>query len=555
MSEMEEVLGVSMFLLQVLIGSPRALNLRNIIWHGFVAPHELDSGFYWLLLWLMLDIFERDFPGISFIPAREMKDLSRIAPETYDFGIGGSSTLHLAGKDETVTATLRQELTTLLSRSSFILPHRAQNILSAYDYYTRGELDSYGYYFCLVLAMPVLEHCLRHQWVEANGLPPQLLCADSFRYYTVMDMFLETHLHPFMSVEALTTGSMSGPSSFSSTSGNPLPTTSEPARANLLPERLGKRILIALNDTFIYPLGPRPRDRISHGDVHPTSVTRLAAARCLEIIIYLALKCQPPSSQITPPILESCAHFYDNYVSCWHPHSLLERQLHKTSNQSWRQFLVTALSIPSSIDEASSTQDESTDEPLLRRLGYSDETHAAFDALHSIHEYRSSKSPTHESVHMVDFLSLETFDSGISAIPTEDMALQLTFFDSLDSPSQATSSFESARKVCFELDSLLSQWNSKIVAQLEQIRGGQASKRLEASFHKQLLVLDLAIVSLAAILLFCESHLHSPLLDPKSTRNLLTSISQLRIKIENNAWDESVALLTSALNLMLKLMS
>lgn len=554
MSEMEETLGTSMFLLQVLIGSPRALNLRNIIWHGFVASHELDPGFYWLLLWLMLDIFEREFPGIHSIPAREMKDLSRISPETYDFGLGSSSALHLAGTEETVTASLRQELMHLMSHSSFILPYRDQNILSAYDYYSRGESDPYGYYLCLVLALPVLEHCLRYQWVTANELPPQLLCADSFRYYTVMDMFLETHLHPFMSVEALTTGSLTSDSP-TNTAANPLPPVAESNRPNLLPARLGKRILIALNDTFIYPMGPRPRDRISHGDVHPTSVTRLAAARCLEIIIHLALKCRSSTATEPLPGLESCISFYDNFVSCWHPHSLLERQLYKTKNQAWRQFLVSVLSIPSSIDEDLHGQDKCAEEPLLRRLGYIDETHAAFETLRIIREYRASKCLTPESVPIIDFLNLETFDYGADVIPTELKALQLTFFDTLDSSSQATSSFESARKVCLELDSMLVQWHTKIIEQKEQIQGGQASKRLEASFHKQLLVLDLATVSFASIIMFCECHLLTPLLDPKTTRNLLTSISQLKIKIENNAWDESVTLLSSALNLISKLIS
>ena len=35
-----------MILLQILMGSPRSLNLRNLIWHGFINPGEFDTNLY-----------------------------------------------------------------------------------------------------------------------------------------------------------------------------------------------------------------------------------------------------------------------------------------------------------------------------------------------------------------------------------------------------------------------------------------------------------------------------------------------------------------------------
>lgn len=558
--EIAELLGESLFLLQVMIGSPRALNLRNIIWHGFVAPHELHPGYYWLLLWLMLEIFERDFPEVEAIPPREMKDLGRVPPETYDFGLGASSALAEVGQDDSTTSRIRSDIALLLHRSPFVLPFRADTFLLSYDYYSRGESDPFGYYFSLVLALPALEHCLRAAWVSANGLPQQLLCADSFRYYTVLDMFLDTHLHPFMTVEALTTGSLgatSDPSAAPKVASDALPMP-----PSLLVDELGVRAFVALNDTFVYPYGPRPRDRISHGDVKPECVTRLAAARCLELVLYLALQADQKRASLLHPDkltrldlskeLETCREFYSHYVSCWHPHSLLERQLHDTTLSSWRQWLSSVLLIPSSVAD----DVESTEDMLLRRLGYKDETEACLQMLQTLRERRSSKAPSTLISPLIDFISTSAFDLGAKSIPEAATShLQLTFFDTLHSAPTTTSSCDSARKLCVEVDTLITLWLAKLAAQKEQVETGQATKRLEASFHKQLFVLDYTTAFFATLLLFCESQLHFSNLDAKSTRKLMTPITQLKQKIENNAWDESTVLFGTTLDILRVLMS
>lgn len=553
-AEMEELLGGSLFLLQVIIGSPRALNLRNIVWHGFVASHELHPGFYWFLLWVGLEIFEREFPGLDVISAREMKDLGRIEDETYDFGIGALSALVDVGRDEITTNDLRTQISLLLHRSTFILPYRADTLMLAYDYFAKGEHDSYAYYFCLVLALPVLEHCLRSCWIHANDLPPPLLCADSFRYYTVLDMFLEPQLHPLMSVETLTTGSLEGTEASSSAS---LSTTAGTSRPNLLTERIGNRIMIALNDTFLYPLGPRPRDRISHGDINPKSVTRFAAARCFEMILYLALHHYGSSAQsgegrhssLCLP-LHNCMHFFDNYVSCWHPHSLLERQFSRTVRSSWLQWLQAVLSIP-----RPETIENMSEDVITRRFGYRDETEAGFSVIKEITSKRNLTSLSSSVTPLLDFFTIDALSSEPKALQTSMEPLKLTFFNCLDSPAFVNSSCESARKICLEVDKIILMWLTRLLAQKEQIQAGTASKRLESSFHKQLLVLDLATTFFASMLHFCESQLHFSILDVKNTRKVLNPIVQMRQKIENNSWDEIAGILVSTMNILSNLVS
>ncbi|CAF3162351.1 unnamed protein product [Rotaria sp. Silwood2] len=43
-------------LLQLLIGSPKSINLRNVYWHGFVQYNEVSPKFIYLLLYLILQI-------------------------------------------------------------------------------------------------------------------------------------------------------------------------------------------------------------------------------------------------------------------------------------------------------------------------------------------------------------------------------------------------------------------------------------------------------------------------------------------------------------------
>ena len=51
---MEELLSVlgspCLLLLRLLLGSPNSLNLRNLVWHGFLSPEELSPVFASCLL-------------------------------------------------------------------------------------------------------------------------------------------------------------------------------------------------------------------------------------------------------------------------------------------------------------------------------------------------------------------------------------------------------------------------------------------------------------------------------------------------------------------------
>uniref|UniRef100_T1J3K5 DUF4209 domain-containing protein n=1 Tax=Strigamia maritima TaxID=126957 RepID=T1J3K5_STRMM len=66
-----------MQVLQVLIGPPVSLNLRNLVWHGFIAQNELPLSFSWFLFGIIAGI--GNLLKMKIIPRRLTLNLSQIS--------------------------------------------------------------------------------------------------------------------------------------------------------------------------------------------------------------------------------------------------------------------------------------------------------------------------------------------------------------------------------------------------------------------------------------------------------------------------------------------
>ena len=588
--EMKAVLGESpLFLLQVILGSPRALNLRNIAWHGFASPNEVHPGFYCLLLLLYLDVVEFRLLGVqdNFI-SRELRDLSSLPPSDFDFGLGPMSILSEFQADSRGSLTtsqeaLKVELFEVFQKSLFVVPGRSTLFHQALEYYAKADTDPYAIFFCLILALPTLEHCLRAFWITENSMPTPLLCADSFRYYSIIDMFLDTHVNDdTMSVDALTTGSLDDTPPSSSNppqlTPSPTPPSSTPTipafdakvpvlprfgsptqtyqnaqlpapqqRPNRLVEVLGTPLMTAMNDIFLFPLGPRPRDRISHGDVDPNKIGRLSAARCMEIIIALCLKFMP--SEDTNELIhrhlfepfESCKRYFESFVPSWHPKSLLQRHLAGPSKVSWIKWKAMVLAIPYRDAEV-----EEIENKAERRREFSDEISQAI-LLSSSLASRCLQLATSSGSTLLDFqIDIEQVYSPVGLQATEEKRLQIKdSFDYLNCPNATNSILEALRKLSIEVQSLIEMWMERFNDQKAQVEGQKASSRLAATFYKVLGVLNFASIFLSLLLQIIQLGLLSPTFSQKTVRRLSTGVAQLKQKILTNAWEDCVALMVT----------
>jgi hypothetical protein len=200
-------------LLRALMGHPSGLNLRNILWHGFlgtVAPE-------WLALLMVLaaslsSLLAR-FPGYRRLPQPPLMSraiLRGSAPPAPRYGV-----------------------------SSLDLPARLeQRLREAFAQHAAGRrLES------LALLFPSLEHALRIVYCRENQCPQLQLTADSVTLYTTMETFIRATVSEL-----------------------------DPVRRNRLVGLLGEGPLLALMDLMFLPAGPRLRDRLSHGQLDAAAV-------------------------------------------------------------------------------------------------------------------------------------------------------------------------------------------------------------------------------------------------------------------------------------------
>ena len=599
--ELKEGIGEeAVFIFQAVIGSPRHLNLRNVIWHGFATASEIHSGYYWVLLLLFLDVLEKAFSeGIfsrhALVHNRDtLRDLSLYSPSSHDFGLGPMAFLGTLKRPDSKALEATQEnlllqLTTFLDSSPFVFPGRANSLKMAIDYFTRGEQDPYAYWFSLIYLLPAMEHCLRAIWVRSNALPSALLCADSFRYYTIMDMFMEPRVSDeTMSVEALTTTEPNShpatpapgharPSQESHTkshaTSNPKHSNSSSSassgKPNALVELFGVPIITALNDTFLFPYGPRPRDRIAHGDVDPTTVSRCTVARCLELFFALALRLSSPcptpnddsSCASNVDWSEQCTSYFKQFVSCWHPHSLLQKQLRLTSSGVWRSWQQVVFSLPvrstSSAEVSTHGADVDVDEEVLvRRNGCPDESAALADLESSL----LLKLTWLQGDPLSPIQRSFTFDHDLLSkarvsFDWEELPRRLQSVPVFDRGSQFSSFLESARNFAQEAQNTLSVWLERLNTQKEQIEAKKATSRLQMTVYKLLGIVNYATSYFSIIFRIVELGLHDQTLHQQSIRKVTTLIIRLAQLVKTNSWGESLALMSSSTPLLQRILS
>ena len=287
-------------LVQSLVGHPEGLNLRNILWHGFVSSDEFHGkiflSFLFVLIFSLSKIFDEFLGGDqSQIKRRKMR-CGIFEEEFSDFGLG-----KLCMTQEISSESVQK----LLDGSYFVVRGFEKQFLKSVDYFRRGD-----YYGCCVLILPLLEHSLRIVYCAMNDLNERSVTAEADQLYTTIDLFYERIIESEGSV-------------------------------NKAVAELGKNVLIILYDYLSLTDGPRIRDLISHAELHPAYIGRIAADRVLSFFIYMMTR-YPLDSKIDKFVsedksLQRCIHFYENYKSCYHPKNILIRAMNECYDQ-WYKF-------------------------------------------------------------------------------------------------------------------------------------------------------------------------------------------------------------------------
>ncbi|CAN7995413.1 unnamed protein product [Ixodes hexagonus] len=297
--ELSAIFGTDLMLvLQVIMGSPRSVNLRNVVWHGFVTPQEVDSRFAFFLICVAMSLGERLAESGAWhvgVVRRRRFSFTDMEPLLRDFqGVGF---------DE-------QAFLMLLEASPLVLPGRMPFWHTCVRLYNESRYDK-----SLILALPQVECILRVLFTVANNCPQRLLTAEMSTLYTTLDEVL---------AEFIDNGSR-----------------------NALRKALGDSHFEIYLDLFAYLEGPRLRDRISHGEadlstVHESLLLHLfgtVAATCAISI------CENHELQRTLSLQDNAAEPFRSiavsYCSQFHPIQLLKKKVLDSieSLKSWKEFL------------------------------------------------------------------------------------------------------------------------------------------------------------------------------------------------------------------------
>mmetsp|Transcript_18633 Transcript_18633/g.34806 ORF Transcript_18633/g.34806 Transcript_18633/m.34806 type:complete len:876 (+) Transcript_18633:94-2721(+) len=358
---------------------PQGLNFRNIIWHGFAAPEEMDPCFCAMLMSLHKSIctvsrkvqLSRKVRKVAASDAAQ-QDVNAPRPTsspciTLQTSFEGYSTLTLPFTRLELSSMLFENdqpstpLDHFLKSSSFVLPGREALVESALRDYCHGRPVS-----CLMKLIPCLEHSLRMLFCLSNHMHEYIM-ADVDVYYSTLDGFGQRSKHQLLL----------DPYCFEY---NRELGTSTRSSDNKLLTVLGEGLYSLLVDLFFAETGPNVRARIAHGiniqyDEVSESVSKQSGMEMANVVValYFALskkfyklkkskdneggkevECILPSFESYPipsvtsmdsqaktsasesifnSEIQSCCDVCSNWQSLYHPNRILSRLLQEDTVQ------------------------------------------------------------------------------------------------------------------------------------------------------------------------------------------------------------------------------
>jgi hypothetical protein len=254
--------------LKCLIGSPLSLNLRNLVWHGFLQPTECSKHYSIFLILIF------NFIGSKIEHSKPGRKPSNFKPiSIYNSKLNGNFDL-----------TVHEDIQSLVAKST-ILPEAKRDLLV---YIFKLNLIDKLYLKSIALLLPQLEFLLRKLYVIVNNVDSKHnLCAQEKHFYLTMNELLAEHVtvHEQQNIK------------------------------NKLVNRLGTSCFLLFYDVFMFEDGPRLRDRLSHGEYQLNEDDAWKALS--DSILYLTLCLLNETSKISN----------DHYVCVWHPLMCLKNEL------------------------------------------------------------------------------------------------------------------------------------------------------------------------------------------------------------------------------------
>uniref|UniRef100_A0A6B2L093 DUF4209 domain-containing protein n=1 Tax=Arcella intermedia TaxID=1963864 RepID=A0A6B2L093_9EUKA len=298
MPQLKEILSpIMLLIIKISIGPPPGLNIRNLLWHGFLSDGEFQIEITSLLILLICQLLHQNrstFGHLSVIKKKNIQewiDKLKFSVSCNIFGEGREGELN--------------SIEPLLNKSFFIIPSQKSQWRLAFSFLKKQEN-----YLSTIVLIPLLEHSIRRVFAVSNECGSRVLTARVHSLMTTMDTLLDDFIE---------------------------------TTPNLIFNEFGQNIMHILHDLFIAKQGPRIRDLIAHGVVEETTIPTYFSNCLAALAIYLCLKYDVDNNGLkdyfkiyNSDLLERVVDFVENYKPLFHPKSYQLR----TVNEIYKRWIV-----------------------------------------------------------------------------------------------------------------------------------------------------------------------------------------------------------------------
>ncbi|GMF37279.1 unnamed protein product [Phytophthora lilii] len=332
---------------------PSGLNLRNLVWHGFMAPAEFPKCFGCLTLVLITVLpkyfcwplekslskcdvkktVEEELFCIDSFDDRFVVKLEK-SPETEE---DKTEWLDLVAALRQETPQMRDEIIRTWSASLFVPAGRSTLLQRAIEALVKWG-DELWFLFAV---FAVLEHGLRLEFLRANqmraGLSSAYGLAQIDAYYSTLDGFGQKDKHQVLLHPAVLLDFASDESSSKAKDDSPSDSV-----VNALYERLPLPALMMLLDLFMMSTGPNLRAKLCHGEASLSSFLEHDESRSSDtakvssatnflfaslVLLCENSRCKTKRMPLPPAISHSLQSFSSSTTCSFHPYYRLHRAL------------------------------------------------------------------------------------------------------------------------------------------------------------------------------------------------------------------------------------
>ncbi|KAG0305926.1 hypothetical protein BGZ98_003292 [Dissophora globulifera] len=321
---LEQLLG-NLQVLAMMIGDPLTLNIRNLLWHGFIIPGDdipLDA-YGAMLVTVTMTIAHSAKARLATTPLV----IRHLNPK--DFYYCGYRQQPVAEDDfdavyERVAygpppaafemPDLLRVLDALITQSKFVTPGTADQWRAACQHL---QPDSQSSFVFVMSSLPLIEHALRLQYVAVNGCKEDRRSAlIAGEYYLILDVMLDKVV----------------PAEHYDSDSPVLKAYNPNEIPNKLIAELGAQTVNLLNDLFLLVAGARLRDRASHGEINVFLTRDVTVAPWFNyyigVVIYLLGKDGDIHESQLLSDIERYTSWISNYNGCrFEEWSVLRREV------------------------------------------------------------------------------------------------------------------------------------------------------------------------------------------------------------------------------------